>query len=280
MLDLDINDRSNGSSSALIQASARNQAAWAHRQLEAHGVHGRYSDWLWSCGDTGPATTIHGQAVTLAPTTAETEPAVRREIERLIVDRAGKGVDVTDWWTTLDLAPMGFQAKWNSVLEPVPYLVRPPGGDPPSAPPPELRIQRVRTPSDLVDFERASFEGYESTGTFEPGRTHAPASLDDPNMRYFLGRVDGQPVSASIAVVSDRVVGIFGVATVPAYRRRGYGTALTWAAVLTEPDLPAVLGPSDSGEPVYRRMGFDDFHSYRVWRRPGSGSTSRIVRAT
>ena len=56
-----------------------------------------------------------------------------------------------------------------------------------------------------------------------------PASLDDPDMRYFIGRVNGQAVSTSIGVISDGVVGIFGVATKPAYRRRGYGTAMTWA---------------------------------------------------
>ena len=89
-------------------------------------------------------------------------------------------------------------------------------------------------------------------------------------MRYFIGRVLGQVVSASIGVISDGVVGIFGVATKPAYRRRGYGTAMTWVALRCASTLPAVLGPSDAGEPLYRKMGFRDFHQFRMWRRQGS----------
>ena len=61
----------------------------------------------------------------------------------------------------------------------------------------------------LVEFEEASFEGFEHAGAYKPGCWHAPASLDDPDMQYFTGRVDGQVVSASIALISDGVVGIF-----------------------------------------------------------------------
>jgi GNAT superfamily N-acetyltransferase len=99
---------------------------------------------------------------------------------------------------------------------------------------------------------------------------HASASLDDPDIRYFIGRVDGQAGSTSIAGVSDGVAGMFAVTTKPAYRRRSYGTALTWAALPSAAELPAVLGPFDAGEPMYRKMGFDDFHGFGRWRRKGS----------
>ncbi len=254
----------------LIQAAARNQAAWADRQLRAHGLECRYSDSLWTCWQPGPATAIHPQAVTLTPGLIAEPPALMREIEQLVAAREQDQLEVIDWWRALDLTSLGFELAWNTGIEPAPYLVRPPGVHPPVAVPPELEVERVRTPETLEEFEEASFEGFEHVGAYKPSCWHAPASLDDPDMRYFIGRVHGQAVSASIGVISDGVVGIFGVATKPAYRRRGYGTAMTWVALRSAPTLPAVLGPSDMGEPLYRKMGFRDFHQFQAWRRQGS----------
>ena len=254
----------------LVQAAARNQAAWADKQLRAHGIECRWSEALWTSWQAGPATTIHHEAVTLTPGSAAEKPELMREIEQLVAAREQDQLEVTDWWRTLDLTSLGFELVWNTAIEPAPYLVRPPGVHPPVAVPPELEIARVRTPETLAEFESASFEGFETSGPHTPGRFHAPASLDDPDMRYFVGRVQGQAMSVSIGVVSEGVVGLFGVATKPAYRRRGYGTAMTWVALRSAPTSPAVLGPSDAGEPLYRKMGFSDFHQFRLWRRPGS----------
>jgi ribosomal protein S18 acetylase RimI-like enzyme len=75
-------------------------------------------------------------------------------------------------------------------------------------------------------------------------------------------------VSTATVVVVDGVVAVFGVATLPAYQRQGFGRAVT-LAVLHEgvrrgADL-AYLNPSDSGEPVYRALGFTDAPPWQVW---------------
>jgi predicted acetyltransferase len=66
----------------------------------------------------------------------------------------------------------------------------------------------------------------------------------------------------------EGVVAVFGVGTLPAHRRRGLGRAVT-LAVLHEgrrrgADL-AYLNPTDSGEPVYRALGFTDAPGWAVW---------------
>jgi hypothetical protein len=66
-------------------------------------------------------------------------------------------------------------------------------------------------------------------------------------------------------------VGIYGVATPPDARGRGYGEAMTWAATLCRPDLPATLQASPMGRPVYDRMGYRTVAEFLVWeldRRP------------
>jgi predicted GNAT family acetyltransferase len=66
---------------------------------------------------------------------------------------------------------------------------------------------------------------------------------------------------------TDEAVGIFGVTTIPSMRRRGYGTALTRAAMLPESGLPSILAPSPEGEQVYRRLGFAHVGELRIWSR-------------
>ena len=254
----------------LIQASARNQAAWADKQIRAHGIECRYSDVLWTCWGSGVATEIHDEAVAIAPRSSEHDTRIVDEIEQLVAAH-GNELVVMDWWSELDLTHLGFELVRNTGVEPSPYLYRPPGGEPTIDPPPELEIERVTNSEELQEFEEATFHGYEKSGEYRPFSWYAPASLNDPDMIYLSGRVNGQVVSVSIAVISDGIVGIFGVATKPDYRRRGYGRAITWAAIQTAPTLPAVLGPSDDGEPLYRAMGFRDFHTFRVWRRPKPG---------
>jgi predicted N-acetyltransferase YhbS len=51
-------------------------------------------------------------------------------------------------------------------------------------------------------------------------------------------------------------------------RGKGIGAALTWAATLAEPELPATLISSDDGRPVYERMGYLPIHRFTLWHRP------------
>jgi len=65
----------------LKQACARNQAVWADAQLRAHGVDCRYSDLLWTCWESGVATSIHNEVITIASETDSQRGQTVREIE-------------------------------------------------------------------------------------------------------------------------------------------------------------------------------------------------------
>ena len=135
-------------------------------------------------------------------------------------------------------------------------------------------MSEVTSRADLEEFERASAEGFESPTAGEPLQWHAEASLGHANMRYHIGRVGGRAVSVSIGCVSDGVIGVYGVATVPDHRRRGYGTAMTQVALSAAPDLPSVLEPSPEAASTYRRMGFAYIGRIAHWRhtaRPMTG---------
>jgi ribosomal protein S18 acetylase RimI-like enzyme len=71
-----------------------------------------------------------------------------------------------------------------------------------------------------------------------------------------------------MAYVAAGVVGIYSVATPPEHRRKGYGEAITRAAMQVA-RLPAVLQPSAMGEGLYRRLGFEPVGEVTNWIRRG-----------
>lgn len=99
--------------------------------------------------------------------------------------------------------------------------------------------------------------------------------LDDPSIVLLLGTVDSVPVSGALVSVTGTTAGIYNVATPPEHRRRGYGEALTWAAVREGARLGcdhSALQASELGASVYRRMGYVDVGQY-VQLEGGSSST-------
>jgi ribosomal protein S18 acetylase RimI-like enzyme len=95
-----------------------------------------------------------------------------------------------------------------------------------------------------------------------------PALMRLPGTRYYLGAVDGEPVTTGLGYRYDDCVGIFNIATPSAHRRRGYGAAVTMRAVhdgFSAGASWAWLQSSPEGFPVYERLGFRTVESWRCW---------------
>lgn len=85
----------------------------------------------------------------------------------------------------------------------------------------------------------------------------------------FVGMVDGRAVSIVALVRAANALGIYSLATLPEFRRCGYGEALIRAAI---PRLlqdgsaePLVLESTEAGYPLYRRLGFRDVTRFSVY---------------
>lgn len=229
-------------------------AGWHAAWLTALGVRSASDDNAWRALDPPPH--IYFTAITLRPDT----PA-----EAV----AGATGAVCDSWQTIDLGQAGFR-DWRHE----PWFLCAASGPFADEAPAELEIVRVATAQEVEELEAVSVRGFENeSATIEPGTFHPPAILDDRRMVLWLGRVDGEPVGAAMSYRTDEAVGIFGVTTIASMRRRGYGTALTQAAMLLETGLPSVLAPSPEGEGVYRRLGFEPVGELRIWSR----HTERII---
>ena len=246
----------------LMLAAARNMAAWHDWQIKSHGLATRYSKSLWSCAQ--PAPVIFLNAITVSPQTSSGASASESEIDGLVRARPGDDLRVCDSWQSLDLGALGFVVE-----NPNPVYARPPGTTSEVSTPSELWIREVANRDDLEEFELASIEGFESPRGGKPLRWHSEASLGNADMRYYIGSVGGRAVSVSIGCVSDGVIGVYGVATAPDHRRRGYGTAMTQVALSAAPGLPAVLEPSPEGASMYRKMGFAEVGQIVHWVKAG-----------
>lgn len=128
------------------------------------------------------------------------------------------------------------------------------------APPRELTIRLVTDEAGLADFRAV-------TGT-DTQILPSLAAATDPGVACFVGYVADTPVVTSRLVCLQDVAEITGVVTLPAYRRRGYGTALTWAAITEGADrgcTATTLTATPLGYPVYVRMGFQPVCTYRTY---------------
>jgi acetyltransferase (GNAT) family protein len=234
-----------------VSLCARAVAGWHASWLNALGLRSEADDEAWRALDAPPH--IYFGAITL-----------RAETPADAVAHAPGGI--CDCWQSLELEPLGFRV-WRQE----PWFHRP-VGPLPEAKPPELEIVRASSPAEVEEFELVSVRGFEDEDAqIEAGSIHPPTVLDDPAMAIFIGRVDGKPVGASTGYQTEDVVGVFGVTTVASARRRGYGAALTRAAMLTDTGLPGVLAPSEEGEGVYRRLGFVPVGALSIWVRGGPG---------
>ncbi len=127
-------------------------------------------------------------------------------------------------------------------------------------PPPELTIRVV------TDAE--SFAAFLAITRTPSKYIPSLAAATDPAVALLVGYHANEPVATSRMSCLGTIADVMGVTTIPDLRRRGYGTAMTWAAIAegAQRDCTiASLTATEMGYPVYVRMGFQPvcvFHTY------------------
>lgn len=95
-----------------------------------------------------------------------------------------------------------------------------------------------------------------------------PRMTEDPRITILVGYGDAGPVATGFGVTLDGLVVVFSVATLDGHRGRGYGGALTMAAVAagaTRGATVATLQSSAMGYSLYETLGFETAATYDMW---------------
>ena len=146
-----------------------------------------------------------------------------------------------------------------------PFMLRP-AGPPPEGHAAGLDIREVVDTDGLATFFATIVEAYPMPGGVS---ALADPGILDTGVRFWVGYEGDRPVGTAGVYVAHGANDVEWVSVSEQDRGKGYGAAMTWAATIADPTLPAVLIASDPGQPVYERMGYLRLTRMSMWFRPG-----------
>lgn len=140
-----------------------------------------------------------------------------------------------------------------------------------------LRIERVRDEASLRMWGATLALGFgegEREASWVRDVYQVIGLGDDAPFRHYLGWLGDTPAATATLFMDGVSAGIYFVMTAPEARRQGIGAAITLHALRAARSLGyrvGVLGASDAGYPVYRRLGFAEYCKIGIyeWHLPG-----------
>jgi GNAT superfamily N-acetyltransferase len=204
---------------------------------------------------------------------------VDRGIRRVVAYFAGRRLPFA-WWVgpadrPADLGQSLLRNRFSAVgREPgmVADLTRlPPAGLPPWG----LRIEPVTSARRITDFARTLAALWVppdlNVVRFYDAATAALLSADCP-IQLYVGYAGGGAIACAELVIAGGVAGLYNIATIPAWRNKGIGTAMTTQVLLDARAAgcrAAVLQASDAGFHIYSRLGFRKFCEFTEYQTHG-----------
>jgi GNAT superfamily N-acetyltransferase len=140
--------------------------------------------------------------------------------------------------------------------------------------PKDLHIKRVLTDEDMKVFIDIFDLSY---GMGEDGKVYGESLFDafksgtkDVEIFHYLGMSNGIPASIASVYISSDVAGIYNVGTIPDFRKKGFGAALSRVAIaeaLKHNVRKLLLQTELDSEPerLYSKIGFDQAFSGEIW---------------
>jgi GNAT superfamily N-acetyltransferase len=136
-----------------------------------------------------------------------------------------------------------------------------------------LRITRVENEPDMRTFARIFVDGY---GLPDDWQAPVLDMLQKIGINFpwhsYLAQVNGEPVATAAVFYGAGVAGIQMVATLPQWRGKGLGAAVTLASLVEARKIGyrvGILQSSEMGFKVYQRLGFKEVRRMLHYAWPG-----------
>ena len=212
--------------------------------------------------DSGCASVFGNRVIWPRPLTNEDASRVVECMKAAFGSRPGGPYLLYSPFPTPNLSSLGLQPVGHP-----PCMVKMPGVGDVSTFDGALETRRVTDQDGLDDFERTLVEAYpiSEVQPWSRGVMMGAGLLDDPRWQIFVGYLEGEPVATSAAFVTDHAVDVTLVSSRAECRGRGFGRAITTAAVRADLSKPAMLLASDDGQSIYRALGFASICRYTLW---------------
>ena len=138
-------------------------------------------------------------------------------------------------------------------------------------PPSDLQVKPVRNMDELRTWANVASVGFEMGDPNFFERMASPEGLSSSGFTYYLGWNSEKAVATSASYVSKGIAGVYAVCTLPEFRGRGYGEAMSVVAArngFSKGCNLSSLQASSVGFPLYYRMGFRRVFDYEQWVVP------------
>jgi ribosomal protein S18 acetylase RimI-like enzyme len=152
------------------------------------------------------------------------------------------------------------------------------------AAPPDLAVERVLS-SEAMDV----FTEVQTRAFLEPGdsyekwyarlRERNGSNLHREEQRFYVASRQGRPASVLLTVLEQRTLGIYGVGTLPAERKRGTSTALL-AHVVREgraqgaETVTLQVQTGSYAQSLYEKLGFESAFVSTIFEKPAPLSST------
>ena len=140
----------------------------------------------------------------------------------------------------------------------------------------EVTVELVNNSETMKQWTRAFVSGYGGVPEVVFEHTvellHTYGFVQHSATRYYLGRLNGEPVTSTLLFLGGGVAGIYNVATLPHARRHGIARSVTLAALQGARDMgyhTVTLQATNMGLSVYQHLGFKEQGAINFYILPG-----------
>jgi GNAT superfamily N-acetyltransferase len=96
--------------------------------------------------------------------------------------------------------------------------------------------------------------------------------IGNPSIHFYTGYIGKVPAATSMSFLNPPSAGFYNIATLPEFRKKGFGTAMTAYAMIEAVNkgcTTGILHASMMGEPVYHKMGYEPYGEYKIFWMAG-----------